>query len=124
MKIPQTYQEVEVWFIIPVIRAELAKSMIKQGLKQKEAADLIGLTEAAVSNYIKGKRAKSKIKLDDKILKEIEKSAKKLTDNKSTLTEEIQKITDFIKRTGLVCALHKTYNKSIKKTCNICRCKK
>ena len=120
MKIPQTYQEIEVWFIIPVIRAELAKAMIEKGSKQKEAADIMELTEAAVSNYIKGKRAKSKIKFNEKINKEIKKSALKLMENKTSLSTEMQRIIYIVKKSGLVCSLHKAYNKSVNKNCCIC----
>jgi len=120
MKIPQTYQEVEVWFVIPVIRAELAKAMIEQGFNQKETAKLMGLTEAAISNYMKGKRARSKIKFNDKITKEIKKSALKLMESKTSLSTEMQRIICLVKKSGLICSLHKAYNKSVNKNCCIC----
>ena len=46
-------QEIEVWYIIPAVRRELAKSMVKIGLKQKQIAVTLGITEAAVSQYLK-----------------------------------------------------------------------
>jgi len=51
-------QEVEVWYVIPAIKRELSKSMMKDnGLSQKNVATLLGVTEAAVSQYINSKRA-------------------------------------------------------------------
>ena len=48
-------QEVEVLYILPAIRRELAKEMKKQGLEQKKIAGLLFVTEAAVSQEYAGK---------------------------------------------------------------------
>ena len=63
-------QEIATWYIIPAIRREFVKEMISQGLSQRQAADRLGLTEAAVSNYMKDKRA-SEIKLNGHIVEMI-----------------------------------------------------
>ena len=54
----QTPQEITVWYILPAIRRELAKAMLTKNLKQKQVAKLLGITEAAVSQYLRSKRAK------------------------------------------------------------------
>ena len=77
------------WNGLPVIRREITDSMInKFGLTQKEAAIKLGLTPAAVCQYISKKRGKIKI-IDEKILKEIDNSAKIIIQNgsNSTVTE-------------------------------------
>ena len=77
------------WNGLPVIRREIAESMInKFGLSQKETALKLGLTPAAICQYISKKRGKIKI-IDENILKEIDKSAKIIIDNgsKSTVNE-------------------------------------
>ncbi|MFH1650153.1 MAG: hypothetical protein ABIA93_06390 [Candidatus Woesearchaeota archaeon] len=51
-----TLQEIEVWFVLPALRRELALELKKGGLKQRDIAGLLGLTEAAVSQYLAGKR--------------------------------------------------------------------
>lgn len=78
-----------VWHILPAIRRELASNLINQHkLTQKEAAEKLGLSEAAVSRYISRKRGGLEI-LNDKIQKEIEKSAKQiLKGNKKTVIAE------------------------------------
>jgi len=49
--------EEAVWYILPLIRKEFAKSLIKDhGLTQRKAAEKLGITEAAVSQYISKKR--------------------------------------------------------------------
>ena len=72
----QTPCEYLIWNGIPVIRREIAKSMINDfNLNQKQTAEKLGITPAAVSQYISGKRGKIEVK-DEEILKEIYKSAK------------------------------------------------
>jgi predicted transcriptional regulator len=42
--------------LIPMIRARLAERLIKEGLRPKEAASALNVTQAAVTQYIKRKR--------------------------------------------------------------------
>jgi len=69
------------WTGIPVIRREFAECMIKDfHLNQKQTAEKLGLTPAAISQYLSGKRGKVKIK-DVEILSEIKKSTKQILNN-------------------------------------------
>jgi len=47
---------------VPAIKAKLAKELKEKGYSQKEIAAVLDVTEAAVSQYLSGKRAKSKKK--------------------------------------------------------------
>lgn len=81
-----------VWNLLPAIRRELAINLIKEHkMTQKEAAEKLGLSEAAVSRYISGKRGGLDI-LNHKIQKEIEKSTKKIIkgDEKTVVNETCQ----------------------------------
>jgi len=70
--------EYMMWNGLPVIRKEIAESMINNfGLNQKEAAEKLGVTPAAVCQYLSKKRGKIKI-IDDYILNEIKKSAENI----------------------------------------------
>jgi len=91
-----------IWYGIPVIRRELAFCLINQfGLSQKEAADKLGITPSAVSQYVSKKRGKITI-LDDKIIKEIKLSANKINDQgESVLNSELCKICKILKSEGL-----------------------
>lgn len=67
--------EYMMWNGLPVIRKEIAESMINNfGLNQKETAEKLGVTPAAVCQYLSKKRGKIKI-IDNDILNEITKSA-------------------------------------------------
>jgi len=100
MKIPC---EIIVWEVLPAIRREIAKSLIKNhSLTQREAAKKLGLTEAAVSRYLSGKRGEIKIK-DEKILKEIEKSSNRIVKGEGhTTVIEICKICRLLKIANIV----------------------
>lgn len=111
-------QEIEVWYILPSIRKELTKSLVNQGLNQKEVALKLGVTEAAVSQYIKDKRASS-IKFDDVIKKAIEKASKKIMNNGSVM-KEIQKLSSLMKKNKFICKVHHKYDSSLPKNCDIC----
>lgn len=74
----QTPCEYMMWNGLPVIRKELAESMINNfGLNQKETAKKLGVTPAAVCQYVSKKRGKIKI-IDKNILREINTSAKRI----------------------------------------------
>ena len=67
-----------VWNGLPLLRKEIVKSMINDfGLSQKETAEKIGITHAAVSQYLSGKRAKIDI-INEDVLKEINKSTERI----------------------------------------------
>ncbi len=67
--------EYMMWNGLPVIRKEIAESMVNNfGLNQKEAAQKLGVTPAAVCQYLSKKRGKIKI-TDEEALTEINKSA-------------------------------------------------
>jgi predicted transcriptional regulator len=52
--------ESAVKYKVPAIKAELARKLKKECKSQKEIAKLLGVTEAAVSQYLSGKRANKK----------------------------------------------------------------
>jgi len=72
--------ETGVWYLLPMLRAELAKELLKLGLTQKEVSEKLGITQAAVSQYISKKRGRN-IKLDKKSKKSIIEIAKKIACN-------------------------------------------
>ena len=77
------------WSGLPVIRKGFAESMIQDfGLSQKEAAERLGITPAAVCQYVSRKRGKVEI-ADNYVLVEIKTSAGNIIENGGTsvLTE-------------------------------------
>ena len=99
----ELFYENIVWNILPAIRRELAKNLIKDhNLSQRRVADILGITEAAVSRYISGKRGLFEIS-DEKILKEIKRSTDRIvTENGKTMITEICRICNILKSTKLI----------------------
>jgi len=51
-------------YLLPAIRAKLAKDLVeKHNFRTKDAAEALGLTQAAVSQYISSKRGRQGIRL-------------------------------------------------------------
>jgi len=70
-----------IWNGIPAIRKELAEALIKEfGLSQREAAEKLGLTPAAICQYLSKKRGKTDA-FDEAIIKEITISAQRIMNN-------------------------------------------
>ncbi len=115
-------QEIEVRYILPAIRRELARIFIKEHkLSQKEAAKLLGLTEAAVSQYQHSKRAKEVV-FSDNVIEEIKKSAEKISKDRNSrqrLIAEIYRISNLTKVKQILCDLHRSQSKELS-NCNIC----
>ena len=77
----RTTCEYIIWRGLPAIRKGFAESMINDfGLSQKEAAEKLGLTPAAVCQYISKKRGKIEIS-DEIVLKKIKASAGNIIEN-------------------------------------------
>ena len=99
------------WNGLPVIRREIAESMINNfGLNQKETAIKLGVTPAAICQYISKKRGKIKI-IDEKIINEINNSARIIIDNGSnSLVSETCRICNIMREQGIFSTFQ----------CNIC----
>ena len=115
-------QEIEVRYILPAIRRELAKIFINDyKLSQKEAARLLGLTEAAVSQYQHSKRAKEVV-FSENVIEEIKKSAEKIKTDKNgrqRLIGEMYRISNLTKVRQILCDLHRSQSKELE-NCNVC----
>ncbi|MBE3121782.1 MAG: hypothetical protein IMZ43_04880 [Thermoplasmata archaeon] len=76
--------EYVMWNGLPVIRKEIAESMITNfGLNQKEAAEKLGVTPAAICQYLSHKRGNAKID-DQELIKEINLSTERILNNTDT----------------------------------------
>lgn len=98
------------WNGLPVIRREIAESMINNfGLTQKEAAEKLGVTPAAVCQYISKKRGKITIS-DKMILDEIKISAEKIISGENG---------SVVKETCRICKILRSNNK-FSMMCRMC----
>lgn len=85
-----------VWTVLPCIRKKIAENLIEKGLKQKEVAEKLGVSTAAVSQYISDKRGNTSV-FNNKIEKEIKNSAEVIL-NGGDVIEEICRICRIIKK--------------------------
>lgn len=111
-------QEIEVWYIIPAIRKEFAKVFVKEHkISYEKAGNYLGISKAAISQYISNKRA-NKLKLSQEIKDAIKESAKIILKDEKKSIKEIERILDLIKEKKCSCEVCKKYNPEIIKYCN------
>jgi predicted transcriptional regulator len=144
-------QEVEVWYVLPAIRRELAKvmktkvvqradedgDMKDHKITQKEIARMLGVTEPAITQYLlrkKGQRSRGdQVALPTDILKEIDKSADtmirdyekaRMSDNQDifqVMTKEINRIIRVMRDAGVMCDIHKEFCAHVDDDCDACK---
>ena len=111
-------QEIELFFLLPGIRRELAIRLKKEGRTQKQISQFFGVSEPAISQYLRSKRG-AEIDFPNYFLKEIDKSSKVVMD-KSSFVRECQRLLRIAKDQKLVCSVHNDVNKDLPKDCDLC----
>jgi len=112
-------QEIEVWYLIPSLRKELTLALVKKGMKQRHVSHALGITESAVSQYIKSKRAQE-LKFSRKELKEIESAAEYIREDPDTAMKHIINLTTKFRGSKSICDIHKKQDPSVSKKCDLC----
>lgn len=111
-------QEVEVWYIIPALRKELSKQLVrKHELSYEKAGKMLGITKAAISQYLSDKRA-NKIKLSKEMKKSVQQSADRIAKEPKTAIVEMEKLLKEMKKSRRSCKVCKQYNKEVLEYCN------
>lgn len=113
-------QEIEVWYLLPALRKELSKTFINDyKLTQKESAEILGLTESAVSQYLSSKRAKE-LEFSRNEVSLIKKTAKKIIKDRNNATKYLYDISIAFHGSKTLCDCHRKHDSSISKNCSIC----
>lgn len=114
-------QEIEVWYLLPSMRRELTRVLLENhDLKQKEVAKLLGVTEAAISQYKKSKRAGDIV--FDKSEKEIIKTyAEKMLKTPVKFQYYLYKLSQELHGCNSMCAFHKKIDDSVPHDCKLCK---
>jgi uncharacterized protein len=112
--------EVIVWYVIPTIRAELAKELVRLGMSQKDISARLGITQSAVSQYIKDKRGKG-IPINKEVRKGIKTLAKQVIIDKEPkeTIPGICMVCAIVKSSGSLCDLHRRENVGLE-DCDVC----
>ena len=114
-------QEIEVRYILPAIRRELARVLVEEkGKSQKKTSQLLDVTEAAISQYLHMKRAKEVI-FSPEVIEEIRKSADILTatPTRQRLIGEMYRISNLTDVRQILCGIHRSQSKDLE-SCNVC----
>ena len=104
--------EIIVWYVLPIVRKEMARELVeKHDFSQAEVARTFGVTDAAISQYLKRKRGDSTLIENassyQRFIDEIYSSAKAIADNLTTFEDEICRICKVVWTIGL---LEEIYN--------------
>jgi predicted transcriptional regulator len=122
--------EIEAKSLIPAVRAILAKKLIKEySLKEEDAAKVLGITQAAVSNYVRGTRGDieliSKLESVREIMRMIDDIGKDLSTNKAYTPSTLAKfigLCNYMRYTLIICDVHHSIESNIdEQICDQCR---
>lgn len=118
--------EVAVKSVIPAIRSAIARELTQSyGLKQKDVAKLLGITQTAISKYTRHIRGAvlevKKVTHTQAVLKETVESLANGQIDKYQLTAKLCQICEIIRQKGLMCKLCKLSDPNIdNQQCIIC----
>jgi predicted transcriptional regulator len=122
--------EIESKLLIPAVRAILSKELItEKGLKEEEVARLLGITQAAVSNYLRGTRGDNELISKLVSLSEIMSMIKEISDDLSTNRAYTAKtlskfiaLCNYMRYSLIICDAHHSLERNIdEKVCEQCK---
>jgi predicted transcriptional regulator len=122
--------EIEAKSLIPAVRAILAKKLIREYfLKEEDVAKDLGITQAAVSNYVRGTRGDteliSKLESVREVMRMIDDIAKDLSTNKAFTPSTLAKfvgLCNYMRYTLIICDVHHSIESNIdEQICEQCR---
>ena len=108
MKIPC---EVVVWYLLPTIRKELAKKLVSDyGYSQSKVARTFGLTDAAISQYLKNKRGENIVVTADPnyymVEDQLDLSSKRIAEDGVDFAAEVCSICLAFKKSGILAKIY------------------
>jgi uncharacterized protein len=122
--------EIEAKSLIPAIRSILARKLTREyELKEELVAKVLGVTQAAVSNYIRGTRGDTKLmsrlSSTPQIMVMIEEIARDLATNKlytpSTMAKFVE-LCNYMRYTFIICDVHHSIESQIdEQICEKCK---
>ena len=122
--------EIESKLLIPAVRAILSKELvIEKGLKEEEVARMLGITQAAVSNYLRGTRGDneliSKLMSLNEIMSMIKEISNDLSTNRAYTAKTLSKfigLCNYMRYSLIICDAHHSLERNIdEKVCEQCK---
>ena len=116
MKVPC---EIAVWYLLPSIRRKFALALVEEhGFTQREAALRMGITESAVSQYMKSKRGSNLVFPEGKEVENAILDISKSQDDAKVI-KNICAICRLVKNSGSLCGMHKERDDNLS-NCKVC----
>jgi len=121
--------EIESKTLIPALRAILSKKLSEEhNIKEDEISKMLGVTQAAVSNYIRGTRGDpqliQKLLSEEQVAKLINELCDSLTTDMAYTPSSLAKfigLCNYIKSSLLICDIHHNLESNIdEKVCKEC----
>lgn len=121
--------EIESKSLIPALRAILAKKLaVDHKIREDEISSMLGVTQAAVSNYIRGTRGDpaliEKLLSDEQVAKMINELSDNLATDMAYTPSSLSKfigLCNYIKSSLLICDIHHKLESNIdEKVCKEC----
>jgi predicted transcriptional regulator len=122
--------EIESKLLIPAVRSILSKELvIEKGLKEEEVARMLGITQAAVSNYLRGTRGDneliSKLMSLSEIMSMIKEIGDDLSTNRAYTAKTLSKfiaLCNYMRYSLIICDAHHSIERNIdEKVCEQCK---
>jgi len=110
-------QEIEVWYLLPALRREIAKTLKERGWSQRKIASFLDITPAAVNQYLKEKRGNEKVPKGLEVL--VETYARKMVSDEKLKHYYFFELVKKAKKCGFLCYLHKKHDE-VKEGCDMC----
>ncbi len=120
--------EIESKTLIPALRAILAKKLSENNIREDEISKMLGVTQAAVSNYIRGTRGDpnliAKLLTEDQVVQMLNEISENLASNMAYTPASLSKfigLCNYIKSSLLICDIHHDLESNIDETvCKEC----
>ena len=120
--------EIESKTLIPALRAILAKKLSENNIREDEISKMLGVTQAAVSNYIRGTRGDpnliAKLLTEEQVVQMLNEISENLASNMAYTPASLSKfigLCNYIKSSLLICDIHHGLESNIDETvCKEC----
>jgi len=120
--------EIESKTLIPALRAILAKKLSENKIREDEISKMLGVTQAAISNYIRGTRGDpnliAKLLTEKQVVQMLDEISENLASNMAYTPASLSKfigLCNYIKSSLLICDIHHDLESNIDETvCKEC----
>ncbi len=121
----QTPYDIAVKSVIPALRGMIAKELVRHNYTQVQIAEMLDVTQPAVSKYLSSKRGTA-IHFDGRedVVGSVRKLSKQLAEKKVSsfdLMRQITEMCNYVLQKGYVCELHFYHEPELRdQNCTIC----